>query len=568
MKWKKWITALVMLGLLAAAIPSVSADPSTAAVTGNLLRITTAEDFSAAQLNNLTVDSGVGDGAVKLTDGAAEGTLVTGVYSCAQFTRMVASWNADTPDGTTVEVTARGHITGTDIWTDWLSWGVWGTTIARSCGDSETARDSYAYVDTDVFTLRDKSQTIDQFQLQVTLRSESAGATPVLRQLCATIQNNLDGMEIVPVYEEERVALPDRVVLETPAYSQLVRDPEIRSSICNPTTVTALLNDRGEDLLPEETALLTYDFNYRGFGNWAFALAAAGSFGYDCYVQFGSLDIIRQELAKGYSVGIDVHYMPADGGSLPYVENAPLASSGHLITVRGYETIDGVEYFYVSDSAADNDAEALRRYRADQLDAAWNNRIVYLIHEKEENAGTAAPQSIRAELRPAEDAENTYQLTADGRAIDLTANFLKNKILAAGGGTILARLAGEAPAEQAAPAKTTTANCSYLYDFRVDSKGRIIIDPKVLFRDDAPGTEHDLIVTVILNTGIRYEAGLTITNPLPVSSSSSAAEPASSAAESTAAPQSQGSFPWLWVGIGAALVAAVIVYVVLLRRKK
>lgn len=95
MKWKKWITALVMLGLLAAAIPSVSADPSTAAVTGNLLRITTAEDFSAAQLNNLTVDSGVGDGAVKLTDGAAEGTLVTGVYSCAQFTRMVASWNAE-----------------------------------------------------------------------------------------------------------------------------------------------------------------------------------------------------------------------------------------------------------------------------------------------------------------------------------------------------------------------------------------------------------------------------------------------------------------------------------------
>ena len=564
MKWKKWIAALVMLGLLAAAIPSVSADPSTAAVTGNLLRITTAEDFSAAQLNNLTVDSSVGDGAVKLTDGAAEGTLVTGVYSCAQFTRMVASWNADTPDGTTVEVTARCHITGTDIWTDWLSWGVWGTTIARSCGDSETARDSYAYVDTDVFTLRDKSQTIDQFQLQVTLRSESAGATPVLRQLCATIQNNLDGMEIVPVYEEERVALPDRVVLETPAYSQLVRDPEIRASICNPTTVTTLLNDRGEDLLPEQTALLAYDFNYQGFGNWAFALAAAGSFGYDCYVQFGSLDLIRQELAKGYSVGIDVHYMPTAGGSLPYVENAPLASTGHLITVRGYETVDGVEYFYVSDSAASNDQDALRRYRADQLDAAWNNRVLYLIHKKEQNAGTSAPQTVSAELKPVNGSDNTYQLVANGQPIDLTEKFLKNKTHAAGGGTIVARLAAEEPAAQASPTKSTTANCSYLYDFRVTKNG-IVIDPNVLFRQSDPGTEHDLLITVITNTGISYAAELTVTNPSADSSSVQSVEPSSSAEGSAV---SQNSFPWIWAGIGAALVAAVIVCVVLLRRKK
>lgn len=553
-----------MLGLLAAAIPSVSADPSTAAVTGNLLRITTAEDFSAAQLNNLTVDSGVGDGAVKLTDGAAEGILVTGVYSCAQFTRMVASWSADTPDGTTVEVTARCHITGTDIWTDWLSWGVWGTTIARSCGDSETARDSYAYVDTDVFTLRDKSQTIDQFQLQVTLRSESAGATPVLRQLCATIQNNLDGMEIVPVYEEERVALPDRVVLETPAYSQLVRDPEIRASICNPTTVTTLLNDRGEDLLPEQTALLAYDFNYQGFGNWAFALAAAGSFGYDCYVQFGSLDLIRQELAKGYSVGIDVHYMPTAGGSLPYVENAPLASTGHLITVRGYETVDGVEYFYVSDSAASNDQDALRRYRADQLDAAWNNRVLYLIHKKEQNAGTSAPQTVSAELKPVNGSDNTYQLVANGQPIDLTEKFLKNKTHAAGGGTIVARLAAEEPAAQASPTKSTTANCSYLYDFRVTKNG-IVIDPNVLFRQSDPGTEHDLLITVITNTGISYAAELTVTNPSADSSSVQSVEPSSSAEGSAV---SQNSFPWIWAGIGAALVAAVIVCVVLLRRKK
>ena len=311
MKWRKWIAAFAAAALLAASVPAVFAEPATAAatVTGNLVRITTASDFSSLQLTNLTVDETVGDGAVRLTDSNKEGELITGVYSCAEFTRMVASWNADTPDGSTVEVTARGHLTGTDTWTKWLSWGVWGTEVARSCGDSETARDANAYVDTDVFSLRKDTQTVDQFQLRVVLRSKASGASPVLRQLCATLQNNLEGKEIKPVYAEETVSLPDKVLLSTPAYSQMVRDPDISTSICSPTTITALLNDRGEDLLPEQTALSTYDFNYKGFGNWAFALATAGSFGYDSYVQFGNLDIIRQELAKGYSVGIDVHYM-------------------------------------------------------------------------------------------------------------------------------------------------------------------------------------------------------------------------------------------------------------------
>ena len=72
----------------------------------------------------------------------------------------------------------------------------------------------------------------------------------------------------------------------------MVRDPDISASICNPTTITTLLNDRGEDLLPEQVALMDYDFNYQGFGNWSFALAAAASFGYDCYIQYGSFSTV------------------------------------------------------------------------------------------------------------------------------------------------------------------------------------------------------------------------------------------------------------------------------------
>jgi len=566
MKWRKWIAAFAAAALLAASVPAVFAEPATAAatVTGNLVRITTASDFSSLQLTNLTVDETVGDGAVRLTDSNKEGELITGVYSCAEFTRMVASWNADTPDGSTVEVTARGHLTGTDTWTKWLSWGVWGTEVARSCGDSETARDANAYVDTDVFSLRKDTQTVDQFQLRVVLRSKASGASPVLRQLCATLQNNLEGKEIKPVYAEETVSLPDKVLLSTPAYSQMVRDPDISTSICSPTTITALLNDRGEDLLPEQTALSTYDFNYKGFGNWAFALATAGSFGYDSYVQFGNLDIIRQELAKGYSVGIDVHYMPTKGGRLPYVENAPLASTGHLITVRGYETIDGVDYFYVSDSAANSDSEALRRYRADQLDAAWNNRVVYIIHKKESNAGTSVSTAVDAELRPVDGAADTYQLFVAGKAVDLTDQFLKNKTTGEGGGTIVARLADQTPAAQASPTKTTTANNTFLYDFRVDSNG-IIIDPQIMFRQSKPGEEHALVITIITNTSQSYTAKLTVTTPNAQSSSAASAASSGSAGSS---PSAGSGFPWLWVGIGAALVLVAAGLLITLKRAK
>lgn len=568
MKCKKWLALLAAFALTAAVFPfSVSAAPEP--VDGNFVRVTTAADFSAAQLTNLTVDGTIGDGAVVLADPSAEGELITGVYDCPAFTNLVASWNADTPADSSVEITVRARIAGTDTWTEWLSWGRWGTGFARGCGTPETARDSLAYVDTDVFTLRDGKQALDQFQMRAVLTG-SGGESPVLRQLCATLKNDLEGQFLPPSYAEDPVELPEKVLLPTPAYSQMVRDPDIRASICNPTTITALLNDRGEDLLPEQVALVDYDYNYQGFGNWSFALAAAGSYGYACYIQYGDLDMIRQELAKGYSVGISIRYSPTEGGRLPYVENAPLASTGHLITVRGYETVDGVEYFYVSDSAADTDQEALRRYRADQLDNAWDTRILYLVHEKEPGAGSAAPRTLPAELKPVEGKENLYQLFVNGKAVELPSGFLKNKTLEAGGGTILAYCTDEPAAPQEAPARTTTANHAFLYDFSA-KEGSIVVDPARLFLRGQPGESYALTVTVIANTGISYQAPLTVSIPSddPGDTLEEPSEPASQPEKPAAAAPSEQerSLLWLWIVLGAA-AAALVVFVILRKRKK
>ena len=151
----------------------------------------------------------------------------------------------------------------------------------------------------------------------------------------------------------------------------MVRERGIANVMCSATTICVLLNDRGEDALPEEIALIDYDKYYEGFGNWSYSVAAAGSYGYDAYVQYADLDILRQELAHGYSVGISVAYSSSSNGQYPYLENgAANNTAGHLITITGYETIDGVDYFYSSDSAASADDQCVRRYKADQLDAA------------------------------------------------------------------------------------------------------------------------------------------------------------------------------------------------------
>ena len=55
-----------------------------------------------------------------------------------------------------------------------------------------------------------------------------------------------------------------------------------------------------------------------------------------------------------------------------------------------------MDYFYSSDSAAGSDAGCLRRYRADQLDAAWSAKVAYIIHDKEENISPATPTALSA----------------------------------------------------------------------------------------------------------------------------------------------------------------------------
>lgn len=507
----------------------------------NFVRITTSDCFSKGTLDSLTVSAEYGNGALTLTEGASDGVYESPELTVPAFEYLVASWSADTPVGTYVEISGRAYVDMKSGWSDWLSWGKWSPYIKRG---STGQKDSFAQVDTDTFTvLGSNGETASKIQLRVTLHTDDASVTPVFRELCCTMKNTLDGQAIPVWHGDADAVLPESVVIsEAPAISQSVRDRDIADSICSPTTVTMLLNARGEDLLPEEIALREYDFFYEGFGNWPFTVAMAGAFGYTGYCHYGDFDFLRQELACGRTVGLSVKYSNTPDGGYPYLENAPISGTGgHLISIVGYGVEDGVNYFYSNDSAASSDSEAaLRKYKEEQLSEAWSGRLCYVISsEKEANAGFAAPQRIEATLEYT-GADGLYNIMVDGAPISgLAANFsAKTAQLGAGAAILVADDAEDTSAEGTASC-LATHKLQYL---TVSSKGE-------LRANNAPaGT-----VYIVVNNGPTYVVHLD-----PVAATAAPASPAPT-------DQSSSGTWYIWVILGAAAVAAAAVIFLRLR---
>lgn len=572
----KRFAAITLALIMALICVPVTAEKADREIEGNLAVFTTAEDFAAGTLENVVTDESIGNGAIVLKEGESEGTYTSVVLGTAPFEYMVASWGADTPTGTWIDVSARAYVDMKKGWTEWLSWGKWSDSVKRGSVSGEC---DLAYMDTDTFTISGKDgETASKIQLKVTLHANADGVSPTVRQLGVTYKNTLEGQYITPVYYGETVELPEKVLLDTPAYSQMVREQSIAGSMCSATTICTLLNDRGEDTLPEEIALIDYDSDYDGFGNWAFSVAAAGSYGYDVYIQYADLDIVRQELAHGYSVGISVKYSSGSNGQYPYLENGAAGSTaGHLITITGYETIDGVDYFYSSDSAAGSDAGCLRRYRADQLDAAWSAKVAYIIHDKEENISACNPNRVECELVSA--GENEYTLMANGEAVQIGKNFTSAKWKSDGCGIIAYYLEGEDVSEAPAPenVKTSDANHTFRYTVKGNENGNLAIKPTAILGGlKKPATMH---IFVMANNGTTYTASLELVPevtetpmPAPTEAPAESEAPAATAepapAEPAAAEPEGGLSTGAIVGIIAAVIVVAAIVIIVSKKKK
>lgn len=538
----KGISLIIVLTMILMIFPTIAfaLEGESTVIPSNFFKITTVEDFSKADsLIGLSITDAIGDGALTLDSSggqyASNGEYISQVFEVPTFKNLIVSWNSDAPAGTYIEVSARAA-TDDGPMSEWFSWGEWGLHHERGSVSG----------DVDEFVI---SQTANRIQVKATLHTDDPSVTPTIRLLAPTMKN---GTTYTAVPEFSVPEQPFNKIIEgIEPYSQMIRDiapglnvPKwtangyttdlsqitvtgetvpydtwsIGSSICSLTTITGLLNHKGEDVLPEELALSGQDFAY-GFGNWPFSAAAAGAFGYESYIRYGDINLIKSEINAGYPVGISIRYS-TDPNNSRYVEGAPLSTSGHIILIRGFETIEGVEYVWVNDSAFSGSNEVCyTKYRVDQFlgSNVWPNGVIYVVHDKEAGAGTSPVQRVSAQLQPTGEVSETYgteyKLVVSGQEKVLPPYYhsgyyyngtskytIKNNSLGEGGviGYTVDGLPGSATGLR------TTASKPFTYTIASENGGLYINES---FLQGAPENQPlNLAVYVMGNDGITYVA--------------------------------------------------------------
>ena len=328
----------------------------------------------------------------------------------APFTELVASWQVGTPVGTWARVDVQVR-EGTAQPTPWFTLARW------AYGDDSIRRSSVPGQDcgnatVDVDTLRAApGRNFDAHRLRVTLytRHGQHAPTPAVRGLSVMTS-------AVPDRTDVPVSTPaggGPILLDVPTYSQQRHRghlPEFGgggAAWCSPTSTRMVLDywgDRvGADALArlgpdhpdpqvDHAARHTYDYAYRGTGNWAFNTAYAAHAGFDAYVtRLRDLTAAERFLADDVPLVLSVSFRPDE------LDGAGYGTDGHLLVLTGL-TRDG--NVIVNDPAGDDGAghETVRRYYdRRQFETVW------LRTRRHRQDGTPArgPGGIAYVIRPA-----------------------------------------------------------------------------------------------------------------------------------------------------------------------
>src|SRR5215207_574436 len=306
----------------------------------------------------------VRNGTVRLARGRTQGTLTSKVYRSAHKDTFIPSWNARTPSGTWLRVEMRVRSGGS--WTRWWDMGVWarGThTIKRHSVNGQRAGDWRVLTD----TLQSIGPVFaDAYQNRVTLLSKREGRTPSVGAIYVTASNSYRNGETL-VGPNEGLWGEDLFV---PARSQMIY-PNGGEVWCSPTSLSMVMaywaNKTGRRSLNQEVPTVargTYDYVYRGNGNWPFNTAYAASYGLKASVnRFSSLGQVERWIAKGVPVIASISW---GRGRLT---GAPIpVSSGHLLVILGFTEAGNV---IVNDPAAGNNSGVRRIYQRDEFHRAW-----------------------------------------------------------------------------------------------------------------------------------------------------------------------------------------------------
>ncbi len=409
------------LGLTAAlSAPAVAAQPSDAAPDAaqihhvNFTKWTRTPDFAHGAKHGVKPAHGMltiadpvgthdytdpyGDGQAKTYDYA---TWVSPVVDPDfDVYELIASWNAQTPPGTWIQVSMHGT-TETGVHTKWYVMGRWsakdpdaGGAIYRTSVPSQGDENGYVAIDT-FYSLNGHS--LDSYQIKVTLnRLPGTHASPKV-DMVGAMASHVVTPDHVPA---SPLGGAEGITLDVPTYSQEIHSGEYPQwdgggeAWCSPTSTSMVVAywDRGPtpedyswvnpdyaDPWVDYAARNTYDYNYDGAGNWPFNAAYAGQFGLEAYVtQLSSLTEAEQYIKAGIPVVVSVDW--DDPSQLPTAGYVP---SGHLMVIVGF-TDDGD--VVVNDPASHlipSDGAVRTVYDREHFENVWipvTGGIAYIIH--------------------------------------------------------------------------------------------------------------------------------------------------------------------------------------------
>ncbi|PBC65003.1 hypothetical protein BKI49_04945 [Streptomyces sp. Tue6028] len=297
-------------------------------------------------------------------------------------TEAIASWNADTPTGTWLQVELTGtYSDGTN--TPWYVMGRWAAgdqDIKRTSLDDQS--DGKSSIWTDTFSIDDAASGLRlvSYRLRLTLyRTPGSRVTPVVWRLGAM------GSDV-----------PDRftVPASTPGLAQELAVPRLSQEIhsgqypeydnggeawCSPTSSQMIIEYWGRRPTAEQlswvdpayadpqvchAARFTYDYQYGGCGNWPFNAAYAATYPdlQGVVTRLGSLTDLETLIAAGIPAITSQSFLKTE------LTGAGYGTSGHLMTVIGF-TADGD--VIANDPASPSDQAVRRVYKRREWENIW-----------------------------------------------------------------------------------------------------------------------------------------------------------------------------------------------------
>ncbi|GAA0599019.1 peptidase C39 family protein [Kribbella sandramycini] len=317
-------------------------------------------------------------------------------------TELIASWNADTPPGTWVEVSMAGR-TDQGTATKWYVLGRWAAgdeTMHRTSVPRQGDANGSVAVDTFVAA---KNRWIDRWQLKVTLyRLTGTSQAPQVRSVGAVASR----LPSDPKVAVSPLGGAQGITLDVPTYSQethLGHYPQWDGggeAWCSATSTAMVLDYYGAGPTPAETAWVdpedadpqvdhaarqVFDYAYDGAGNWPFNTAYAGTRGVDGFVtRLRSLTEAEQFIKAGIPLVASLSFKKGD---LP---GAGYGTNGHLMVIVGFAPNGDVVVNDPASHLIPSNDEVRTTYDRAAFENAWvphSGGLVYVIHP----AGTALP---------------------------------------------------------------------------------------------------------------------------------------------------------------------------------